>query len=360
MATAADVLPDQVELVESRVQAQAGAVSFSDLVRAHFRREYVRTHPDGGDVEKCERDFCARLEEFERKEGRLTAVYWSTRDASAVALTMGHPRAGRNPLVDTEIAVRLHRVTDWVTKDADAIADVLHDCDLLAIRVGEILRGTSERIAMRWLYSLQEHLLGFIERSAEPDGKAQREVVAGQRRELARIEQYYLRTAAKAGRIVYVSGMLVGATMIAAVCGVLAWVLTRHTHTWNRDVEVLLLCTGAGAVGALVSVLSRMSGSSDRFTVDFEVGRPLLRRLGLYKPLVGSVFGLALYFLLVSGLLMTQPPRGKTMYFYGIVAFLAGFSERFTGVIFGGAERLISGEADSTSPEPSGSAAPHP
>ncbi|MGZ4417651.1 MAG: hypothetical protein ACXVRV_05695 [Gaiellaceae bacterium] len=330
------------------MQAQAGAVSFSDLVRAHFRRELARAHPDDGDVDACEREFCERLKEFERKEGSLAAVYWSTHDASAVALTMGHPQAGRNPLVDTEMVVRLHRVTDWVTRHADAIADVLHDCDLLAIRVSEILRGTSERIAMRWLYAVQEHLLGFIERTDQPDDKAQREVVSAQRRELARIEQYYLRAGAKAGRIVYVSGMLLGATVIATVCAVLAYFLTRHTHTWNRDVQVLLLCTGAGAVGALVSVLSRMSGGSDKFTVDFEVGRPLIRRLGLYKPLVGSVFGVALYFLLVSGLLMTQPPQGKTIYFYGVVAFLAGFSERFTGVIFGGAESLISGETDTS------------
>jgi hypothetical protein len=113
----------------------------------------------------------------------------------------------------------------------------------------------------------------------------------------------------------------------------------------------LLLCTGAGAVGALVSVLSRMSGGGDKFTVDFEVGRPLLRRLGLYKPLVGSVFGLALYFLLVSGILMTKAPSERTtIYFYAVVAFLAGFSERFTGVMFGNAERLLSGDGDQPAP----------
>jgi hypothetical protein len=94
-----------------------------------------------------------------------------------------------------------------------------------------------------------------------------------------------------------------------------------------------------------------MSGGGDKFTVDFEVGRPLLRRLGLYKPLVGSVFGLALYFLLVSGILMTRAPSHKTtIYFYAIVAFLAGFSERFTGVMFGNAERLLSGEGDQAPP----------
>jgi hypothetical protein len=113
---------------------------------------------------------------------------------------------------------------------------------------------------------------------------------------------------------------------------------------------VLLLCGGAGAVGALVSVLSRMSGAGDKFSVDFEIGRPLLRRLGLYKPMVGSVFGVALYFLLASGLLKTQPPDGNLLDFYAIIAFFAGFSERFTGVIFGNAERLIGGTEDQPTP----------
>jgi hypothetical protein len=333
--------------------AQVGAISFSDLVRAHYQREQARLTADADAVEAADREFWERLEAFERKEGRLEAAYWSTGNASAVAMTVGRPRAARNPLADTETNVRLHRVTDWVTKDVEPIADALHDCDLLAIRVREILRGTSERIAMRWLYAVEEHLLGYIERTDKPDRVSQKEVVAQQRRELARIETYYLRTAAKAGRIVYVSGMLAGATLICAVCAVLAFLLTRDLHPWNHDVRLLLLCIGSGAVGALVSVLSRMSAATDKFAVDFEVGRPLLRRLGLYKPFVGSVFGVAVYFLLASGLLMTKPPQEKNViYFYAIAAFLAGFSERFTGVMFGGAERLLS-SGDQQEAEPS-------
>ena len=33
-----------------------------------------------------------------------------------------------------------------------------------------------------------------------------------------------------------------------------------------------------------------------------------------------------------------------------IIAFLAGFSERFTGVMFGNAERLLTGEGDQQPP----------
>jgi hypothetical protein len=89
-----------------------------------------------------------------------------------------------------------------------------------------------------------------------------------------------------------------------------------------------------------------MGTGGGQYKVDFEVGRPLLRRLGLYKPFVGAIFGVALYFLLASGLLRTQPPsHSGSVFFYGIIAFFAGFSERFTSVTFGQAEQLITGES---------------
>jgi gluconate kinase len=333
---------------DERLTAQVGAASFSDLVRAHYQREEERSkgrgHRNGADGE-----FAKKLQRFEEEEGRLASVYWSTRNASAVALTVGTERHKRNPIADTDAEVRLHRVTDWVAKGAEPIAELLHECDVLAIRVREVLRGTSERIAMQWLYSIQEHALGFLERRDRRDLAKERAFVRDQRRELARIEKYYLRTGAKAGRIVYVSGMVAAATFIVAVCSGLAIGLS-FTDLWGGNVEALLLCTGAGSVGALVSVLSRMTLGEDRFSIDFEVGRPLLRRLGLYKPFVGSVFSVATYFLLAGGLLPTQTASGDPMFFYGIVGFLAGFSERFTGVIFGNAERLVGGDGQSQAP----------
>ena len=325
-----------------RQTAQVGAASFSDLVRAHYRREEERAkgraHHNGADHE-----FAEKLERFEREEGRLASVYWSTRNASAVALTIGKERSKRNPIAETDAEVRLHRVTDWVAKGAEPVAELLHECDVLAIRVREVLRGTSERIAMQWIYSVEEHALGFLERRDRRDLAKERAFVRDQRRELGRIEKYYLRTGAKAGRIVYVSGMVAAATLIVLVCAGLAIGLS-FTSLWGGNVEALLLCTGSGAVGALVSVLSRMSLGDERFTIDFEVGRPLLRRLGLYKPFVGSVFSVATYFLLAGGLLPTTQTSGDPMFFYGVIGFLAGFSERFTGVIFGNAERLVGGD----------------
>ena len=339
--------------------SEVGSTSFSDLVRAHYRRESCRTKGDRAELAEAETEYRDRLKEFESKEGRIASVYWSTRNASAIAMTVGELQRERNLFVDTESEVRLHRLTDWVTEDAESIAEVLHEADVLAIRISEILRGTSERIALRWIFAVEEHLLGHIERRDKVDPARDEEVAAQQRLELGRIEEYYLRAGAKAARIVYLTGMMLGTTVIVTGAAIAATIISTQPDQWTANMQALLLCIGAGAVGALVSVLSRMSSGSDKFSIDFEVGRPLLRRLGLYKPLVGSVFGVALFFLLTSGLsggvLTTEPTNGKRLFFYGIVAFLAGFSERFTGVIFGDVERLISGESGSAGKTDKGS-----
>jgi hypothetical protein len=137
------------------------------------------------------------------------------------------------------------------------------------------------------------HLLGFLEREGSPDEKSEAELVRAQRRKLAECEAYYHRAASKAGRIVYASGMLIGlwlAALFGVVVGFLLWAADAN------DRETILICYGAGAIGALVSALSRMSRAEHgRFNIDFELGRPLWRRLGAYRPFLGGAIGVALY-----------------------------------------------------------------
>ncbi len=99
-----------------------------------------------------------------------------------------------------------------------------------------------------------------------------------------------------------------------------------------------------GAVGAIVSVMMRMASKGGAGFIDYEVGRPSLRRVGSFRPIIGAVFGVVIYFALKSGIIQlstgTQP---VSIYFYATFAFIAGFSERKAMVILGGAERMLGG-----------------
>jgi hypothetical protein len=94
-------------------------------------------------------------------------------------------------------------------------------------------------------------------------------------------------------------------------------------------------------------------GRGQGFTIDFEVGRKSVRRLGALRPLTGAVFALALYFALQSNLLSIPVPKSNNsqVYFYLVVGFLAGFSERVTKVLLTTtADKVLPGSGDTTSP----------
>jgi len=330
---------------------QSGSPLFAELVWAHhlYERERRRKRDPDAALRTLETAYLDKLHDFQKKAGRLEHVYWSTKGASAVAMTVKDVRGRSRELLgrlgpnvlEQEQHIELHRLTDWVTSDAPRVADLLHECDLLAIRVGEVLRGTSERIAMRSLLGVQAHLLGFVERAKlAPDAEAK--FAKEQHNQLAAVEGYYHRAASRAGRLVYITGMLMGLAPVL-VLGVLLGFLFWAVGRWDNTLEILLLCAGAGAVGAFVSAISRMGRpEKGKFNVDFELGRPLIRRLGVYRPFLGAIAGVALYFFLASGIAQVTVTDDQEVAYYGFAAFLAGFSERFATVMFGTAEKRLS------------------
>jgi hypothetical protein len=331
-------------------EEHTGAALFPHVVWAHYEWER-RLHRDGVADPTLEQAYRTKLAEFQHDQGKVDQVYWSTKSASAVAITVKRgkrPRADLLKIKERDDVVRFHRVTDWATADTPLVGEMLSECDLLAGRAEQVLRGTSERIAMRWILGIAMHLLGFLERATPPadgGGTSEREFVDAQRARLAEAEAYYQRAASQAGRIVYVSGMLLGLLLIAISGGVAAWLLSK-TNTSSHHRNLALLCYGAGAIGALVSAISRMGNpEGGKFNIDFELGRPLVRRLGVFRPFVGGIFGVALFALLASGLLDLKPSSGFEPYYYGVAAFLAGFSERFATGMLGAAEGRLAPNA---------------
>ncbi len=332
------------------VDRRSAAGMFAELVGAHYDLE---KHPN--ETRAVER-YHHTLEQFQAYEGEITHVYWSSKRASAVALTVKRRGKLAQWALDDDAVIRLHRVTDWLEPEY-RIAELLHHCDTLAIKVSQVLRGTSERIAMQWIYAVQSHLVGYLERSdhARRENGAHRDltpskkkelnaVIRSQARELIQIERYYAQAAEKASRIVYFWGMMVGAILsgliglgIAAILQNGGWFDEPHTLA----TQTFIICFAAGGLGAIVSVLMRMS--SNRFGVDYEVGRATVRRLGSFRPFIGAVFGMALYFLFQSELLHTSVPDdpGTSFFFFGTLAFLAGFNERWTNVLLGKAEKTL-------------------
>ena len=330
---------EQVERTAAREERrlrEALQVTFPDLAWDHFHWEQRRL------TGTCDRPAAAaRYRDtraaFEARYGEIVGEYWSITEPSGVALTRRRAPFLLRPLVDD--TRRFHRSTDWVTRRAPTLADVLFGCETLAIRITEVLRYTSESVALRRILAVASHLLGVIDRAGGKVESAEVQRVASeQHRELKAIDDYYRRAGVRIGRTVYTQGMIIGLFLVGALATAFVLpLLTSNVAEWGPDLQALLISVGAGAIGGFVSVLQRMA--SEKFVVHYDLGKRTLYMLGSYRPILGAVFGVFTYFVLASTLLETIPPKHEhALYYYGSLAFVAGFSERFTRVLVKGVE----------------------
>jgi hypothetical protein len=345
---------------EDRGAPSHGALVFPELIWKHYCWQHA-LHPErygksrngqgarNGDVGQLYRSYRRTLDRFEDDAGDIVDAYWCLTDASAVVLTSKQVR--RWP---RRHDLRLYRATDWVTSTAPRIAALLHHSDSLAMKANQILPSVPKRIALNWIFSEQSFLLGVIERTnGKPSDEDLDDVLAEHSEELKRIERYYDRAASKSARLVYFLGMLVGLILLAALgLGILGIIdVFTELGTHSTQTQNFFASYGAGAVGALVSVMLRMRPDTRAgFSVDYEVGRGPLFWLGAFRPVIGAIFASAVYFALESNFIQLGTiTQQNTFTFYAFVGFLAGFSERFTHVIFGEAELTVA-EALGTAP----------
>jgi hypothetical protein len=134
-----------------------------------------------------------------------------------------------------------------------------------------------------------------------------------------------------------VYGLFFVAALGAGVAGVIE--LFGNLDLGLDSTRQFYACFGAGALGAVVSVMTRMRQERG-LTLDYEVGQGLIIMLGGFRPVLGAIFGVLAYFALASDFLGITPPSPGTAFFsYALFAFAAGFSERFAHVILGSADR---------------------
>ncbi len=338
-------LARRIRLAREEEVPAADRVAFPELVWAHFLRqrelhEHKELHGPAED------EYRAQLERFVKQQGPVLNAYWCTSEASAVALTEKPGTRIGGFLWRRPPSIRFHSATDWATRDTADIGHALHTCETLAIRVSEVLAGTSERIAMQWILSVAGYLLGVVDQAkGKPTTEDANHTVKRARGELAKVEAYYDRAGEKTGRLVYFWGMMAGVLALGAIAvvGAATWSLFGNFHLKDEGTQTFFTCYGMGAVGAIVSVMARMaSGREGAFRLDYEVGRQSIRRVGSFRPVIGAIFAVVLYFALQGDLIQLQTTSGDhTTFFYAALAFLAGFSERRAQILLGGAERVL-------------------
>jgi hypothetical protein len=322
-------------------------VSFSELVDAWAVRE------DGPAREQRYQELRA---DFVHAHGEITDAYICESGPMAVVLTAVQPRPLERKLLRRKERTEMYTEIERLIRLHPEVAPVLHRAEMQYVSVRNALRGLSQRLLMNWLFVwLRDLMLATVpkadgERGVQPLTAVE---IEAQNRELDRIERHYEQAASREAQIVYLGGMLWGVLALCAVAVPLGLLLA------GTDVPVDLTtffgCLISGALGALVSVVTRMS--ADKFHVRHEVGRSYVQRVAAFRPFIGSVFGLLVYFALQGELVrQIQIPRddANRFAFFLVLAFAAGFSERMVK------EVLRSAEGDSGPEKPAEGATPAP
>jgi len=319
---------------------------FPELAHLHHLWRHA-LDKDLPDLKKREEEYQEARAAFEDEHGPIISEYWCWFVPSAVALTE-KPRKKvdswfRRPFL------AFHRASDWATRDLPDVAQQMHRCDELAIRATAVLSGVRRVICLRLVMSSAAHLLSFADAMAgrEPT----EDVVADEEQTLDETEKYFRDAANGQAQIIYFGGMA-GA---AAALGLLALFGSLWIPLPGVDPpDGFWASIAAGALGAVVSVIQRIN--SGQFALTYDVGRPYVTFLGALRPVLGTAFGLMLYFAITSGLLeIFSVPEGATeeLFFFVVVAFLAGFNERWAQDTLT-ALGQGSGMTDPASPPPSG------
>src|SRR5262249_7391391 len=156
--------------------------SFPELVWLHhLRQAELGDHNRDPYEGPAEDRYRAAVERFEEENGSIVEADWCTNEASAVA-----PTVRRRP-PDVPDRVRLHWAAGWPTRDQPTLKTLLSRCEALAVRVHEVLRDTSQRLAMQSLFTVMSYVLAFGETPRAKDEKAVADIERTTRQELKSI-----------------------------------------------------------------------------------------------------------------------------------------------------------------------------
>jgi hypothetical protein len=303
-----------------------------------FLAQVVGSGQDGVDQELAAR--------FERQH-EVEEVYYGRNLGVAAALTVSSD--------DPDTGQRIHIACGPDVRLDDSIQTLLFDVAALYRQADLTLKGRTRRIFLSMLFGVVAELFKVLDRAAavrtSPDERLGCTRIQYLRRGCERARGYFERSTQRHAQVWYFLGMLGGLAAVAVLAFLLPLGLERLPNLESSSGQ-FLVSLGTGSCGAVVSVMYGMTSGSLRLNylvASGESGRGVLVFAGSLRPLVGAMFGVVLYVLLISGLLPLDIPDDpeRATFFHIAVAFLAGFSERWARGILDGTEENVGGSGTS-------------
>lgn len=325
--------PEQMRSGEVEAALRAGFVSLDQIIEARWMSR-TACNPDVTERQRFRR----LLPELEQLYGTLHGgamrdTYFSRNILAGAVLT-----------ADSEIHLRYP--PEAVAAVSPEFEATIWRCTALSRQGFPDVGDGDRQTALRILHSLVVYLLGVLDAQHAVSGESG---PADEKDSIRRIEQsvvtanHELDQAAafidQAGRRTalrrYTQAMPGGVLCVV----LLGWALGLAGSAFDRGLTVGILA--AGGIGAVISVMARITRG--KLDIDPRAGAFAVRLSGSFRPVLGAVFGVALYVVVMSGLAPVDVPADDATraHFFYTLAFLAGFSERLAQDVFTAAEQTI-------------------
>ena len=290
------------------------------------------------------------LAEFEATHGPIVRSHL-TEGSAAACLTDGD-----------ELIIALGQ---RATSGPEELIDLLRRCERVGYTAWHRLHTYDRRSCQLQVWGVVEDALRLLDETANGvDTSALGDSLERLSARLDGAEDFMLRCAARRTQSRYLKGMLLGAVVVGVLLTAVLLMITAVDELTRQTADLLLVAL-AGAVGAVFSVLARMTSGSLQTnlpTLDHDMKNTDLRLIAALRPVVGSVFALALYVLVMAGMVPIADGEDttRTALVTGL-AFLAGFSERLAQDVFiRSGQGLVGSMGDSPSKGPAAGLAPPP
>ena len=269
------------------------------------------------------------------ESGEVEDLFFADSLDAGVAL-IRQPVAQKSPRNrQLKVLVRQYGGTAAAGRGAPGLDATLWRAILLALQAERhsvwLLPPSIRRVVANMVYNVVSFLLGAVDRLVAihpgdpfPDEslKQLEGVVTSAVTELDRLERYVRRAVIATAFKYYLAGLPLGALIVCAIVATIE--LTTPSGSGFLNFSLTL---AAGAIGSIVSVMSRLTRGHS-VSVDVAEGR-VLTLAGAFRPIVGATLSLLPYFLIETNLLPLAFTDTNQQYFYANLAFLAGFSERW-------------------------------
>lgn len=340
VAAIAPTPEDRIQLSSMATAIDRREAEFSQVAEGRcfqLKKFYdIPEHPDRAEAARRTygRFYPHVLDAFEHKHGPIVQEYWCE------VVPMG--------LVETKGGDRLHIDGDY----PEAAESIVNRCRDIRQSAEEFLSPKEYEYIIADLYSLLTQFLSTLDRVVAKAGGTEEideTELAHSAQRVSVLEDRVERRLARRGQRLYVVGTLIGLALLSTL-------LAGLTAVTSGDWQLLFEGAIFGGAGAIASVLFRMNQNT--LKVDASQGPILVYMAAMVRPLTGALFGAIICAVALSGFLPIEVPTddANRFYFLGVLAFIAGFSERWAPSLLEATASQIALEADKADEEPAGAA----